>query len=384
LRIRPFIYIIIFSYSLSEAKAQERVFKKDTSEHSILKVASKLHPTILPAIGYSLQTNWAAAVNYNLGFYNGVAQDSDQKISSINTSITYTLNKQIILPFQANVWSKNKKYNFITDLRYLQYPSLTYGLGARSSIDNGYTLDYNYIKLHQTIARAISNHLYAGIGFFYDAYWNIEELDKPTTGTTSFERYGFNPKEKAVGLAFKLLYDSRLNQITPSNGWYGNILYRPNYTGLGSDNNWESILIEARKYFQFPNHSNNILAFWTYNWLTLSGKPPYLFLPSTAWDDNYNTGRGYIQGRYRGRNMMYLESEYRFNVSKNKRWGGVIFANAQSFSKDIKSELSVIAPGYGAGIRFKINPHTNTNVCIDYAFGSDGSKGIFVNLGEVF
>ena len=357
---------------------------KETNDTAHIIAIQKLHPTILPAFGYSLQTNWAAAINYNLGFYNGKLHDSSNKISSINSSITYTFNKQIIFPLQANIWSKKKKYNFVSDFRYLQYPSLTFGLGSRSSIDNGYSLNYNYLKLHQTVSRSLANYLYAGVGVFYDYYWNIEEIDKPTTGTTSFERYGYSPKEKAVGVVLKLLFDSRLNQITPTNGWYGNILFRPNFTLLGSDNNWQSILIEARKYIPFPRKSKNILALWTYNSFVLAGKPPYLLLPSTGWDDFYNTGRGYIQGRYRGRNMVYMESEYRFNVTRDKRWGGVVFVNAQSFSKDIKSELKVITPGYGAGIRFKINKHTNTNVCIDYGFGNDGSKGIFVNLGEVF
>lgn len=58
--------------------------------------------------------------------------------------------------------------------------------------------------------------------------------------------------------------------------------------------------------------------------------------------------------------------------------------NAQFFSKDIKTELSVIAPAYGAGIRISVNKQSGANLCIDYAFGKDGSKGIFVNLGEVF
>jgi hypothetical protein len=40
--------------------------------------------------------------------------------------------------------------------------------------------------------------------------------------------------------------------------------------------------------------------------------------------------------------------------------------------------------GYGAGIRIKLNKHSNTNVAIDYAFGQGGSQGIFMNLGEVF
>lgn len=345
---------------------------------------STLHPTILPAIGYSLQTNWAAAVNYNLGFYTGKIHDTNHKISSINTSITYTLNHQILLPFQSNIWSKNNKYNFFTDLRYMQYPSVTYGLGPRSSIDNGYNLNYNYLKLHQTISKYIAPHFYGGLGIYYDHYWNIEQVDKPFNTKTSFERYGYSPSEKAVGIAASGLYDSRLNQITPTNGMFGKITYRPNFTFLGSDNNWSSILIEARKYIHLSAKSKNVLALWSYNWLTLSGKPPYLFLPSTGWDDFYNTGRGFIQGRYRGKNMLYFESEYRFGITPNGKIGGVVFANAQSFSKDIKSELSVIAPGYGLGLRFKINKHNNTNVCIDYAFGADGSNGIFVNLGEVF
>ena len=118
-------------------QAQKSTPKRDSAIVANPKPKEKLHPTILPSIGYSLQTNWAAAVNYSLGFANSEVKDSDPKISSISSSITYTQNKQLLLPFQANIWSKNKKYNFLTDLRYLQYPSLTYGLGARSSIEIG-------------------------------------------------------------------------------------------------------------------------------------------------------------------------------------------------------------------------------------------------------
>jgi hypothetical protein len=107
-------------------------------------------------------------------------------------------------------------------------------------------------------------------------------------------------------------------------------------------------------------------------------------LPSTGWDDFYNTGRGYIQGRYRGRNMVYLESEYRFGITKNGLLGGVVFANAESFSKVLSKQLDLIAPAYGAGLRIKLNKFSGANLCIDYGFGIEGSKGISVNLGEVF
>jgi outer membrane protein assembly factor BamA len=210
-------------------------------------------------------------------------------------------------------------------------------------------------------------------------------VDPPAGVRTSFQRYENKVKETAVGIAYKLLYDSRLNQINATNGFYAVITYRPNYTFLGSDNNWKSLLIEYKKYIKLGNHGKNILALWSYNWFTIGNqKPPYLLLPSTGWDDLYNTARGYIQSRFRARNMMYAEAEYRFKITPNGLLGGVIFANAQSFSRIVSNQLAVIAPAAGFGIRIKLNKYSNTNLCIDYGFGSNGSQGLFLNLGEVF
>jgi hypothetical protein len=41
-------------------------------------------------------------------------------------------------------------------------------------------------------------------------------------------------------------------------------------------------------------------------------------------------------------------------------------------------------PAGGFGLRIKVNKKTNTNLAIDYAIGVDGSRGLFVNLGEIF
>jgi len=82
--------------------------------------------------------------------------------------------------------------------------------------------------------------------------------------------------------------------------------------------------------------------------------------------------------------MIYGESEYRFGISKNGLLGGVVFANTQSFSSRLNRQLRLFSPGFGAGARIKFNKFTNTNLCIDYGMGIDGSKGFAVNLGEVF
>jgi hypothetical protein len=90
--------------------------------------------------------------------------------------------------------------------------------------------------------------------------------------------------------------------------------------------------------------------------------------------------------------MLYLESEYRFLITSNGLFGGVVFANAETFSSresTLEGNASLrtfdpIQPGYGAGIRIKLNKFSRANLCVDYGWGTGGSKGVAVNLGEVF
>jgi outer membrane protein assembly factor BamA len=355
---------------------------KATRVDTVAQKTGKLHVSALPAAGYTLQTGFAGVVSSNFAFY--TSEHSQANLSNVLTSITYSQYKQIIFPIQANIWTKGNKYNIVTDWRYLQYPSLTYGLGGNTSSDSGYNINYSYIRLHQAVLRAVGKDLYVGLGYDLDYYWNIQEIDPPP-GKTDFQRYGLTKTERSSGPSLHLQYDDRRNAINPDNGTYISAAYRPNFTFLGSDNNWQSLILDTREYIRFPSSTHNVLAFWSYDWLTLgSGNPPYLSLPSTGWDPYSNIGRGYIQGRYRSKNMLYLESEYRFGILNNGLLGGVVFANAQSFSDPNTGHYNYIQPGWGGGFRISLNKFSRTNLCIDYGWGLHGSGGFFVNLGEVF
>jgi outer membrane protein assembly factor BamA len=344
----------------------------------------RVHYSAFPAVGYTLQTGFAGVISANAAFYTGTHNHESENISTVITSVAYTENQQVIFPIASSIWTRNNTYNILTDWRYLKYPSQTYGLGGETQQDSSYTLDYNYIKLHQAILRKISRDLYGGVGYDFDYFWNIREIDPSPGHETDFEEYGFASSEKASGLSFSLKYDSRRNPINPQKGIYANILFQPKFQWMGSDANWQSLLLEFRTYIKFPSESRNILAFWSYNWFTLGGTPPYLLLPSTAWDEFSNTGRGYIQGRFRSRNMIDQEAEYRFVISRNGLFGGVVFANAETFSDILTGKYVVISPGAGLGIRIMLNKFSRTNIALDYAWGTQGSRGFFVNLGEVF
>ncbi len=357
--------------------------KKNNAKNDSLSAKSKNQKyflTVLPAAGYTLQTGFAGLISANIGYYTDKGPDA--KISTISTSVTYSQYNQIIFPLYADIWSKGGGYNFISDNRYISYPSDIFGLGGATDPNQNHTIDFNQIKLHETILKRITNDLYAGVGFYYDHFWNIKVIDPQTRQINVFIQKEIGKTETASGPAFKLLYDSRTNQINPEKGHFLNVVLRQNFQELGSDIEWASLLIDAREYINFPKGSKNTLALWSFNWLTPAGDPNYLLLPSTGWDDQYNTGRGYVQSRFRGKQMTYFETEYRYGISKNGLLGGVVFFNVENFSGNQKPYNSLL-PGYGAGLRVKLNKKSGTNLCLDYGFGN-GSSGFYVNLGEVF
>jgi hypothetical protein len=358
----------------------KKVVKRSSNEN-------KFELSLVPAAGYTLQTGLAAILSANVGFFEST--EKTQKMSSISTSFTYSQYNQIIVPLYLNYWSKGNHINFISDIRYLKYPSDIYGLGAKNiTIDQnsntGYEIDYSALKIHESILKEVKPNLFLGIGYYYDQFWNITASD-PNPIINDLLTKNLGSTERGSGPTLRVLFDSRTNQLNSNDGLFVNIQYRNSFKVLGSSENWSTLLTEARKYIPFPANSDNVLAFWAYSWLTTSkNSPSYLMIPSTGWDDQYNTGRGYIQGRFRGRNMYYYENAYRFGVTRNGFIGGVVFANAEAFSGDLSAEFKKIYVGYGLGIRVKFNKYSNTNLCLDYGFGSDNSKGFAVNLGEVF
>jgi hypothetical protein len=128
-----------------------------------------------------------------------------------------------------------------------------------------------------------------------------------------------------------------------------------------------------------------VLAFWSWGVFVTSGNVPYLALPAIGWDTYGRSGRGYVQGRFRGVNMVYGETEFRMPISRNGLFGAVAFLNATTASNPVTGQavFNSLAPGYGIGLRIKMNMKDRTNICIDYGRGQS-SSGIYFNIQETF
>jgi hypothetical protein len=354
-------------------KKKPVVIKKDT-------ITSKPEFSYIPAIGYTLETELVVSLTGNVAF----RTDSQAHISTITSNIGYSQNKQFTFPIESEIWTKDNSYSFVGDYRFYKYPQSTFGLGTNANIKNEDPMDYIYFRFHEIVLKNVTGNFFLGGGYIIDYHGNVSHQGTINGAPSDYAAYGPQTHTISSGVSFQALYDTRENSIYPDNGIYASMQYRDNLTFMGSTSDWSSLIIDVRKYFRLPASTDNVLAFWSYDWLTLHGKPPYLDLPATGWDPYASTGRGYIQGRFRGAQEVYGEAEYRFKITSNGLFGGVVFGNVQSFSGAPGTPLQSIQPGYGTGLRIKLNKLSKTNVDIDYGFGKQGSRGLFINVGELF
>ena len=338
--------------------------------------------TTIPYPGYSIATGFAAVVPINISFYTN--KKDKGSLSFFNNNFQYTQYKQILAFSLSNLYFGHDKWQLIGDWRYYNFPTNTYGLGSKTTLLDADKINYEHVRVYQLIMRSVAENFSVGIGYHFDHHWDIRDINAEHGIKTDFYRYALTQRSTSSAFSLNLIYDTRNNPNNPDEGIYFNTQFRTNRKALGGNSNWNSLSIDIRKYFPLPTRWHMEFALWSYVWLTLNGKPPYLDLPSTAWDTYNNIGRGYVMGRFRGKNMLYLETEFRFNILRNGLLGGVAFVNLQTVSEWPGNNFAYAQPGGGIGLRIKLNKRTNTNSAIDYGFGSGGSRGFAFNFNEVF
>jgi hypothetical protein len=125
---------------------------------------------------------------------------------------------------------------------------------------------------------------------------------------------------------------------------------------LGSNDNWQSLYLDVRKYLSLARH--HVKTCWRFGLIT--GPPyrpgrPILNLPSIGNEPYQRSGRGIEQNRYRGESLFYLETEYRCDITDNGLFGFIAFANVNSASQPNIRQFRYFNPAGGAGLRIKFN-----------------------------
>jgi hypothetical protein len=372
--------------------------KEDTLK--ISKPDSKNHLIAFPTLGYQ------PANGFTFGF---ISQFSfkikpENKISLLSGGASYSTQKQVLLYLKNNMYINNDRFFFSGDFRYYVFSQSNYGLGTDiipwgaefqdfdfKALEQ--PMNFNYFKFHETASYTIFPSFFIGLGMHFDSYSNIDDkhLDVANEQYTYHynysKDYGFSDKNYAVnGVSLNLIYDTRDNLINTNNGLFLNMNYRYNpKTDLNRQRS-ATLLLESRYFIPISKtNKQHVVGIWAYGQFQLRGRLPYLNLPAIGWDQNSRSGKGYTQGLLRGTNLIYLESEYRFPITKNQMISGTVFANATTTSGVSKSLTSFesVQPAVGVGLRVLLDKNTLTNFIVNFGLGRD-SKTFYFNDGEGF
>lgn len=368
-------------------------------------IVGKLITIIVPVISSAPATGVSVGAAAQVAVFMG--PPTSTRISQTSANITYTTKDQFLINVKSFLITSYNKFILQGDWRYYDFSQSTYGLGTNAPADlevapnNIWQNDissgeqpmlFNYIKFHETISGKIFTNGYLGLGYHLDYHYKILDKNLADSSLTSHLAYsvyhGFNPKKYTLsGMSLNFTYDSRDNQLNTYKGFYANFQYRYNPEFLRSAANSSLVWIEVRAFKNLSkNKPRHLVGLWSFANIVASGKVPYLDLPAYGYDTRNRSARTFIQGRYRGEDMLYSELEYRFPISRcSQILGGVFFVNATTLSNrsgEIKL-FDYIRPGVGTGLRIMVDKLSRTNLGIDIGF-SKNYYGITLAATETF
>ncbi len=358
--------------------------KPDSLGRVLVETPKPLVVALLPS--FSVNPAFGVSLGVSANAFTRLGPEATTNATTVGASVSFTTKKQFNVVVRSNIFGNGNRFLLQGDWRYLDTSQPTYGLGPALPESQKDDIDFNLVRVYQTFYRPLTGRLLGGIGYHLNAYFNIRDhnaeqgLPSPMLDFNGGQTITENTSS---GLSVNLAFDSRDNPNYPTRGYYSTMSVKAFPTWMGSDGNWQSFQTDLRTYSTLDPRGRSVLALWATTWFTF-GATPYMELPAIGWDTYARTGRGYPQGRVRGRNQIYVESEYRMTLSRDGLWGAVAFLSLLSTSDPVTTGLQRIDPGIGAGLRIKLNKRSRTNITLDFGFGAEGSKGLFMGSTEAF
>jgi len=345
-----------------------------------------------PVIGTKPSSGLLVGVAGNVAFYRG--DPATTHISSAVASVTFSSKKQTSLTDRFAMFGRNDRWRLDADHR-LQWTSLeAVDLGTSADSRNSVQTHFDFVRMHHTAYYQVRDAVYIGAGLYYDNHFDVRPSDgaEASWDNSPYVRYSAAhdlPLESQVsaGPSLDILWDTRDSFINAERGWLAKVSYRTLFDGfLGGDSTWQKLNLDARTYVALSRDRRHKLAFWGFADLVVGGVAPYFDLPATGLDTYGRSARGYSEGQFRGEKLAYGEVEYRGSLMRNGLLGMVAFLNTTTLTNETNGEqlFDSFAPGGGAGLRLSINKRSKTNLCLDFGFGKQGSRAVYLAIQEAF
>ena len=357
--------------------------------------------SILPNINYNPSIGFQVGAKIVSGMYLGDRENTS--MSTYATALNYTTRGIIFGYLMHDIYTSKNKWNLKGGVIIAKMVGLDYGMGMGNIVPTDvpeeevlnnpertrFVNQYTVYGLNERLYKQLSPGMFIGAGVFIDLKRNIHTVgNHPQTPLGTYSDFtGYSAKNyNNNGLMFNWQYMTRDNPNSAYKGIYTDIVLRMSQAWMGSSQSSYQLQTDFRKYWQLSSsRPNHVLAFWHWGSYNLGGNLAYLDLPGTGKDTFARVGRGYTNGYFKGNSFFSTEVEYRFPILRNQFLSGVVFANLQTANDRLGTKLfQQWQPAGGTGLRLLFNKATRTNLCIDYAFGRFGQRGLFLGLNEAF
>ncbi len=293
--------------------------------------------------------------------------------SSVSFGLAYTQRKQFLLYLPYQWFSKNQQWRAYGELGWFRYLYQYFGIG--NSYSNNFSENYKaeFPRVRVTATHRIKGLHYGGIRWYADNYHIIrtDPAGEIADGNLNGAQGGLTSSIGGVWL-----FDSRDKQFFPGNGWMLESTLTGEGPWSGGDFKYARLSFDAVRYLTVrKNHkiAINVLTIFS------SRGMPFFSLPQLGGPRRL---RGYPDGKFRDRNLLLAQAEWRFPIYW--RFKGVLFGGAGSVYGTAGENLK-IRPNAGVGLRFEFDRKQQLHLRVDYGFGAGkGNSGAYITIGEAF
>jgi outer membrane protein assembly factor BamA len=291
--------------------------------------------------------------------------------------VFFTFKAQYGLWIDNAIYGDKDKWFFLGRSRIQRFPLLYYGIGDETSGEHPAVVDANYLLLRQRVLRKIIPNLFLGPEVDFQHLSSVS-FNQPEDGSHHAQPLGSSGTTN-LGFGAALVYDDRHNVLNVRKGWFGEVGYLGYRPSLASDYSFNSINVDLRGFH--PYKKNNVIA-WQVTGNFMSGDVPFNQLAMVGGEMMM---RGFYQGRYRDKNMLAAQVEYRMlPFAFSKRWGATLFAGTAGVAPAIKEfKIDKAQFAGGAGVRYLLFPKKDIFLRLDMGLTREG-PGFYFFTGEAF
>ncbi|MFO7823795.1 MAG: BamA/TamA family outer membrane protein [Cyclobacterium sp.] len=325
--------------------------------------------TFIPAFTYSPETSLGIGGRALRIFRLGDQAAVHTRPSSLPLTLLYTLNHQLILTGELELWMDENKSFLNSRVAFSDYPFQFSGIGNDVAAAEYYATRYFYFHLYYE--QMLGKGIYLGPRYEF----RVDDIYEKTPGGLLASRNipGSNG-QRLSGLGLALNMDKRDNIFQPTRGVYHQLTWMKFHSFFGSNFDFSQWVLDFRKYW--PIRENQVFVGQARFSFT-QGRAPFQHLSLIGGSDLM---RGYFEGRYRDKHAMVYQVEWRFPVYRKLRMVGFGSAGQVGSSLGAFGFNANLRFAAGLGFRYRLNDD-GLNLRIDFAFGDQ--PAFYFGLNEV-